>query len=274
MQELTTLTHSLPEVKREPVVDFQGVSFAYGAMAVLSNVNLQIGSGDFLAVLGPNGGGKTTLVKLLLGLLTPNQGRVTVFGLAPNKAQGRVGYVPQQALFNLDFPISVEDCVLMGLLGPTSRGFGVAKKDKLKAEQALNRVGMSGFERTRIGQLSGGQRQRVLIARALVADPKLLVLDEPTSNIDPQGKFCFFKLLDELRADMTIMVVSHDMGVLALQLSSVACVNRELFFNPAPILTEEMVVLLYGPHDEHSCPAGAYLKGQAAGLSPLQTRLP
>ena len=250
-----------------PVIDIQGMDFSYNGQPVLEGVELQVPQGEFLGIIGPNGGGKTTLAKLVLGLLTPDSGTIRVFGRPPKDAARRIGYVPQHLHIRPDFPIAVLDIVLMGRLNEgTKRRWNYSVKDQKRALESLERVGLERLGHLHISQLSGGQRQRVLIARALVGDPDLLILDEPTSNIDPRGKFCFFQFLEELQRDITICIVSHDMSILASRLTSLACVNRRLAYSHKPELTEEMVTLLYGSHDPHSCPAGAYIKDRTGKL--------
>ncbi len=249
-----------------PAVEVRKLNFSYNGEQVLEDVDLRVASGEFMGLIGPNGGGKTTLVKILLGLLKPDSGTVRVFGGRPGKAAHRIGYVPQHQHIRPDFPIAVEEIVLMGRVNLGRRRWRYSSKDRERAQEALARVGMEQAGRLHINELSGGQRQRVLIARSLVADPDLLILDEPTSNIDPRGRFCFFQFLQELRRDITILIVSHDMSVLASRLTSLACVNRRLAFSDKPELTEEMVTLLYGSHDPHSCPAGAYFQDRAGKL--------
>jgi zinc transport system ATP-binding protein len=250
-----------------PAVLLEGVSFSYGPSTILDSIDLSVAPGEFLAVLGPNGGGKTTMIKLILGLLKPGAGRVSVFGKDPGAILSKVGYVPQQSLIRPEFPVTVLDIVLTGLATRGELGWRFSSDQTRTAMEVLDRVGMLGLERKRYGDLSGGQKQRVLIARALVSGPKLLLLDEPTSNIDPQGKFCFYHFLEGLKDSITILAVSHDMGILASRLTSVACINRGLLYNSHPELTPEMITLLYGAHDERSCPAGDFFKDKYALLA-------
>lgn len=249
----------------EPVVSVSGASFSYDGQPVLDGVDLTVSRGDFLAVLGPNGGGKTTLLRLIMGLLTPGAGRVAVFGRAPGEARGRIGYVPQQVaggMLRRDFPVTVREVVLMGLLAPggARRGFFWSAADKERAARALERVEMGRYASRRFPALSGGQQKRVLIARALVSGPELLILDEPTANIDPQGKFCFHEVLSRLTRDVTTIAVSHDLSLLTAGVTAVACVNGSVLYNPAPELTQEMIALIYGVHSHH-CPMDAFIRG-------------
>ncbi len=257
---------------REPVIDIRDMSFSYNGRPVLENVSLQVAPGEFLAILGPNGGGKTTLVKIILGLLTPVSGSVSVFGRKPDKAAGLIGYVPQRAeeqAYRQDIPITVMEVALMGLLRGWRLGFGYSRKEKEKAAEALERVEMLGRAKDRFAALSGGQQKRVLIARALIADPKLIIMDEPTANIDPQGKFCFYESLSKLGRDVTVAAVSHDLTILAAKVTATACVNRRLAHSPSTRLTADMLNLLYGEH-RHSCPMDAFMHAIPAGLGDLR----
>ncbi|MBE1423499.1 zinc transport system ATP-binding protein [Desulfomicrobium macestii] len=247
-----------------PVIELQGVSFAYDDREVLSSVDLKVSSGDFMAVIGPNGGGKTTLVKLILGLLAPKAGTVRVLGADPLSVRPAVGYVPQHALIQPSFPVTVHEVVLLGLrrkgdLFSTGRWPGYRARDKAKAMETLRMVDMAELATRRFDALSGGQKQRVLVARALVSDPALLLFDEPTSNIDPQGKVCLFDLLSALSSSITIVMVSHDLISASTRISSVAVVNRTLIQNQSRELTPSMLELIYGTHDA-SCPLDTYIR--------------
>lgn len=229
----------------DPVVDVRGVHFAYANHPVLEDITFQVRGGDFLAVLGPNGGGKTTLLKLLLGLLRPQQGEIRVLGLSPKRAAQRVGYVPQHVNVHDEFPISAEDVVRLGRLPHRSWLRVLSGADEQAVRLAMDRVGLSGFRDRRIGRLSGGQRQRVLIARALVNEPEILFLDEPTASVDRGFQTEFYDLLQKLNASMTIIVVSHDLSVLSSHARSVACVNRTLYYHDAAELTQGMLEQAY-----------------------------
>ncbi|MGE4441226.1 MAG: metal ABC transporter ATP-binding protein [Desulfomicrobium sp.] len=248
-----------------PVIELRGVCFSYDKREVLSDVDLTVASGDFMAVIGPNGGGKTTLVKLILGLLAPKAGTVRVLGADPLSTRPAVGYVPQHALIQPSFPVTVHEVVLLGLrreggLLSSRRWPGYRGRDKEKAMEALRMVDMAELSSRRFDALSGGQKQRVLVARALVSDPALLLFDEPTSNIDPQGKLCLFDLLSNLSATITIVMVSHDLISASTRISSVAVVNRALIQGAGRELTPSMLELIYGSHDA-SCPLDEYIKG-------------
>lgn len=260
-----------------PVVDIRDLTFAYNGQAVLSGINLAVASGQRLAVLGPNGGGKTTLLKLILGILTPTSGSITVFGEAPGRHSSRIGYVPQRldgVAERRDLPVRVREVVLMGLLSPGRSGFRYTAEEMDRAEATLARVEMAGLSDKRFCELSGGQKQRTLIARALVADPGLLILDEPTANIDPQGKFCLYEVLARIGEGVTSLVVSHDLSILAAGVTAAACINGRLSYAPQPRLNQDMMDLLYGVHS-HTCPMDAFLRRMPPDLAagaPMVTR--
>lgn len=246
----------------DTVIAMQGVSFAYdGGGRILDGVDLSVQRGDYLAVLGPNGGGKSTLLKLLLGALTPVSGTVRVLGERPGRVVSRIGYMPQLNEAARDFPINVERVALMGLIGQTGRGWFFSREEKRRAHEALDRVGMLEYRTRRIDRLSGGQRQRVYIARALVSDPELLLLDEPTASVDAAGRSGLLELLSELNADMTIIHVSHDLSIVAAGAHTVACVNRTLHFHDRPEITRDMLMMMYGSEPEGSCPVEVFAHG-------------
>ncbi|MDY6844653.1 MAG: ABC transporter ATP-binding protein, partial [Thermodesulfobacteriota bacterium] len=171
-----------------PIIEIQNLWFSHNTHPVLIDVNLTVYRGDFLAILGPNGGGKTTLLKIMLGLLKPDRGTVRIFGMLPQKAAHYIGYVSQEVHINKSFPISVMDVVLMGRLQPKTGWSRYLKKDRKIAHQALERMEMTDYKKCHMEELSGGQRQRVFIARALASEPEVLFLDEPTSSVDTKGQ--------------------------------------------------------------------------------------
>jgi zinc transport system ATP-binding protein len=197
-----------------------------------------------VTVVGPNGGGKSTLLKLLLGILLPTGGSLTVLGKSPREARSKVGYVPQYARFDERFPITVGEVVLTGRI---RRHFGFySREDKARAEEAMERVGIQDLSRRSFAELSGGQRQRVLIARALVGDPRILLLDEPTANIDAFMSERFIKLVAELSKDRTVFFVTHDTGYVSEFTDRVFCVNTKLEEHPAEEAAHSLVYSSYG----------------------------
>ncbi len=236
------------------VIDVEAVSFAYGPVPVLSGINLRIEAGEFLGIVGPNAGGKSTLLKLILGLLNPQSGNIRVLGQPTRVASRLLGYVPQYPAFPRDFPITVEQVVLLGRLGVRrSNGLfgglwptGLSQEDREAAHQALAEVEVEHVARSRIDHLSGGQLQRVLIARALVGEPRILILDEPTANIDQRMENEIFDLLKMLNERMTILVVSHDIAFISQYVSRVACVNQTLMCHQTGAIHSDTIHDLYG----------------------------
>ncbi|OPY79936.1 MAG: High-affinity zinc uptake system ATP-binding protein ZnuC [Syntrophus sp. PtaU1.Bin005] len=230
------------------VVTFQNVSFSYGGAPILEDVNFTIQERTFMSIVGPNAGGKSTLLKLMLGLLKPSRGTIEVFGLPPEKARTRIGYMPQYVQFDPDFPVSVLDVVLMGRLGVgKSLRFGpYGKADRAMALEALRRLEMDNACHRPFSALSGGQRQRVLIARAMAAEPELLLLDEPTSNVDMAVETELFELLHAMSESIAVVVVSHDLGFVSQYVESVICVNRRVKVHPTTAVTGEVIADLYG----------------------------
>ncbi len=236
------------------IIDIQNLNFSYNGGPVLRDVNLRVTSGDFMVMIGPNGGGKTTLLKLMLGLLSVESGRIRIFGKPPKEVSHRIGYVPQDLHINRNFPICALDVVLMGKLKPGRGWSRHTSKDRGAARQALEQVEMEKFRDRRIGELSGGQMQRVFVARALVTDPEILFLDEPTASIDTKGQGEFYALLKELNDRITIIVVSHDLMVISAYVKSVACVNQHLYYHGHPEITGEMIEMMYHCTADETCP--------------------
>jgi zinc transport system ATP-binding protein len=245
-----------------PLVEIQDVDFSYGAVHALEHVSLTVDAGDFLGLIGPNGSGKTTLVRVMLGLLEPDRGQVRLFGEPPAlfREWDRLGYVPQRLTIDATLPATVEEVVATGLV--TVRRRGRQARPPRRVSEVLVQVGMDAHRRTRIGALSVGQQQRVLIARALVSDPELLVLDEPTSGVDPEAQSAFYELLGDLNRTrgVTLVLVSHDIAAVARAVTKLACLNRRLVFHgpPAVFLQDDAALAaLYGPsmrvvtHDHH-----------------------
>jgi len=227
-------------------IEFSNVSFSYGDLLVLDSIDLEVAQNEFLGVVGPNAGGKSTLLKIVLGLLQPSRGRVRVLGTTPVKARKRLGYVSQYPTFPRDFPINVKQTVLMGRLGVTKSFGGYTGVDSDSAEQAMIETEILHLASRRLNTLSGGQLQRVLVARALVCQPELLLLDEPTSNIDARIESEIFDLLKQLNQRMTIVIVSHDIGFISGYVDRVACLNRTLVCHETKAIDGKTVQDLYG----------------------------
>ncbi len=245
------------------ILELQSVAFAYERLPVLEDVTLSIPKGEFASVVGPNGGGKTTLLKLILGLLQPDRGEIRLFGEPPRQTRKRVGYTPQFLQVDDRFPVSVLDVVLMGRLQSGRNRFWYDKSDRKAALEALATMRLAELHEAGFRELSGGQRQRVLIARALCGEPELLLLDEPTSNIDPSSEEVLFEILGELNKRLTIVLVSHDIGFVSQFVSSVICVNRTVAVHPTSSLDGRMIREIYGSdglqmirHDHRCSEAG------------------
>jgi len=233
--------------KSAPIIEIEDLSFHFdGGPPVLHGVNLEVTAGDFASVIGPNGGGKTTLVKLIVGLLTPTAGRVRVFGLSPVKARPRIGYMPQHAMMDPRFPVRAIDVVLMGRLGVERRFGGYTRTDREAATGALSKAGLEDLGTRPFSDLSGGQRQRVLLARALVTAPELLLLDEPAAGLDQKVENDFFELLQELNRQLTIVLVTHDLGFVAGFVRTVICVHGHVDIHPTSALDGRSISEIYG----------------------------
>jgi zinc transport system ATP-binding protein len=230
---------------KDAAISVSGLSFAYDTQVVLTDVNLEIHPFDSICIVGPNGGGKSTLVKLIIGLLTPDAGHVRVFGKRPEEARLRIGYVPQYARYDPLFPISVFEVVCMGRLGDSFTG-KYSRKDKEQAMESLAVVGLSDISDHPFTSISGGQRQRVLIARALASGGDILILDEPTANIDHESEMQFFDLLTHLNQSMTILMVTHEVGFASTFFKRIACVNKQVVIHPTSELTGDLIRDMYG----------------------------
>lgn len=234
---------NMPEKK---VLEMREVWVRYGSQIILEAVNLDLEKPEgLLGIIGPNGGGKTTFLKVLLGLLKPYRGKVRLFGKSPEKSRELVGYVPQYKRFDYDFPISVWEVVLTGRISHAGFLKRYREEDKLAAKKALETVEMLNFKERQIGQLSGGQRQRVLIARALASSPKLLLLDEPDSGLDPHMQEELYHLLGRLKKDMAILMVTHDLSAVSIHVDKIACLNRKLHYHNSKELPIEDLEATY-----------------------------
>jgi len=242
-----------------PAVTMHNVDFAYDRRLVLRDASFTVRAGDFVGVVGPNGGGKTTLIRLILGLLTPVRGTVSVFGGSPAQARTRIGYVPQSWDCGPAIPVTVLDVVLMGLLEARWSG-PYRAADRARALAALDQVDLADLADRPFCDLSGGEEQRALIARAIVSGPEMLVLDEPTASVDAAAEQDIYDLLHELHNDITIILVSHDIGLVAGAVESVLCVNQRVARHPTADLSDvtgEVLRELYGGrlrvvrHDQH-----------------------
>jgi zinc transport system ATP-binding protein len=229
----------------QEVITIRKVWAGYDKVAVLENINLSVYQGDFIGIIGPNGGGKTTLLKVLLGILPPMRGEVRVFNLPVAEGRTNIGYVPQLIHFDRDFPISVYEVVRMGRLHRKGLLGKFTQEDDDAIQSALAQVDLLDKRNKCLGDLSGGQRQRAYIARALAGHPKILLLDEPTASVDPQVTGSIYELLHELNKNVTIMLISHDMNAVSSYTKTIGCLNRTLHYHGSNEITEEMVQATY-----------------------------
>jgi zinc transport system ATP-binding protein len=215
-----------------PIIKISGLSAAYERHIVLRDVDLTVYKNDFLGIIGPNGGGKTTLVKCMLGLLKPVSGKIQFYENGTEVNHIAMGYLPQYNSIDKKFPISVEEVILSGLniKKPLFGGFSAEHREK--AQEIVKRMGLDGLQKRAIGQLSGGQLQRALLGRALISDPEVIILDEPNTYIDKKFETALYQILKEINGDCSIVIVSHDIGTILQQVKSVACVNETLDYHP------------------------------------------
>ena len=223
--------------------EMYSLSASYGANLVLQDVNFKVNENDFIGVIGPNGGGKTTLLRVILGLVRPVTGRMVFNNELLNG--NSIGYLPQMSTGDINYPVTVTDIILSGLMirkGIISR---MSASDKKKADNVIDELGLSGMSESTLNELSGGQIQRVLLARAIIGNPRLLLLDEPGNFVDTTFENDFYEKLKDLNKRMAILMVSHDVGTISSHIKSFACVNRSLHYHPSPEITNEDL-LAYG----------------------------
>ncbi len=228
------------------LIDIKDVKIVFGNKTVLKDINFTVEAGEFIGIIGPNAAGKTTLIKTILGLIKPVQGTVSVFGSYPSKVRHRIGYVAQKPELNSHFPITVKDTVMLGRLG-TNNFFGAySVEDKKITEEILTVLNITNIADKKLTELSGGQLQRVWLARALVCQPEILILDEPTANIDVIAEEDIFKLLKDYNSKMTILVISHDVAFISSYVDRVACVNQNLICHDIESVNGKTIEELYG----------------------------
>ena len=236
----------------EPLVKIENLTFGYDKQPVLENVNLEVFEKDFLGVIGPNGGGKTTLLKLILGLVKPDQGRI-LFGKELEGRKKSIGYLPQVRHIDKKFPITVKDVVLSGHIMQSDK---ISKTElKSKAEHLLSGMGLLDIRHKAIGELSGGQMQRVFLCRALISEPKLLILDEPDTFVDNRFEGELYARLVELNKSIAIILVSHDVGTISSHVKTIACVNGSLHYHPSNVISAEQL-------EAYNCPIQVITHGE------------
>lgn len=223
------------------ILSLRDVSVAYDGYAALEGVDLDIYDDDFIGIIGPNGGGKTTLVKAIMGAV-PYSGTITFADALRSGNHRRIGYMPQVSQFDVRFPISIEEVVLSGL--QTEKGFfgRYRREDKAKAGDLMEQMGIAGLAQRAIGEVSGGQLQRALLCRAIIAEPRLLILDEPTNFVDNRFEHEFYNMVKRLSGKMAIIMVSHDLGTISSVVRSIVCVNRHVHRHNSNVLTEEQLL--------------------------------
>lgn len=223
-------------MENSSLIKLENVSFSYDNKTILDNITFDFKKGTFLGLVGPNGSGKTTLIKLILGLIKPSSGKISLFGTPLNKFKEweKIGYISQKSnSFNSGFPATVFEVVSMGLVSKIGLFRFMSKSDKRKVFDAIDTVGMSNYQHKNIGELSGGQQQRVFIARALVSDPELLILDEPTVGVDLSNVKSFYSLLRQLNEtkNISLLMVTHDIEIITEHANQVACINKSIHFH-------------------------------------------
>lgn len=221
------------------LVELKNISYGYGTDAVIQDVNLQINSGDFIGMIGPNGGGKSTIIKLIMGLIKPWTGSVNL-GMRDSNQGLQIGYLPQYHDFDKSFPISIKELIRSGLIGKMKSGHH-KKQTKMLVEEALQAVGLNDFKDRTIGQLSGGQMQRAFLGRAMVGKPDILILDEPVTYVDSSFEQEMYQLLEQINSQTAILLVSHDLGQISSMVKTIACVNGSLHYHPSNKISDQIL---------------------------------
>src|SRR6056297_4059675 len=231
----------------ESVIVIKNLNVFFNEVPILKDIELKVNRKQFLAIMGPNGGGKTTLLKVILGLIEPDSGKIEIAGRGIQEGRGLIGYVPQISDFNKQFPINVKDVILMGRISDKQGFFhSYSQKDINFVEGIMKDLDILDFKDRQIGRLSGGQLQRVLIGRALAAEPEILLLDEPTASLDAESRGNIYSILKEINKDITILVVTHDITAISTHFDSVACLNRNLHYHGDKNITREDLDQVYG----------------------------
>ncbi len=230
---------------RKKVVDIRGLSFSYDGYLVLDRIDFDVKENDFIGITGPNGGGKTTLLKIIVGLLKPAAGSVKILGKTPEESRKNIGYVPQHSNFDEHFPINVLEVVLLGLMGKKGMARYFSRTDRKTALEALDKVGVRYLSERPIGELSYGQRQRVFIARAIVNSPSLLLLDEPTASVDVKAQKNLYDMLAAFKKKMAILLVTHDIMAMSVHAEKIGCLNRKLYYHDSEQISVEDLRMVY-----------------------------
>lgn len=231
---------------KSEIITIKNLWVHYDQESVLEGINLSVHSGDYIGIIGPNGGGKTTLFKVILGLIPPQKGDVKILGKPVKQGREYIGYVPQIMQFDAAFPITVADVVKMGRLGKRRLLRPYGKRDEAVVERVLEQVGLLKWRDRALSELSGGQKQRVYIARALATEPQILLLDEPTANLDQNVSTTLYELLRQLNEFVTILMISHDISAVSAYVKTIGCLNRTLHYHGGNQITSEMLEEAYG----------------------------
>ncbi|MBR2961557.1 MAG: ATP-binding cassette domain-containing protein [Alistipes sp.] len=240
----------------ERIVSLEGVSVRYDDCTAIENASLDIFDNDFIGIIGPNGGGKTSLIKAILGSVS-YEGRIEIAPSLFRNGQRLIGYMPQQSIFDRTFPITVADVVMSGL--QSERGFWhrYGSNERQRAAELMQRTGIDAIANRQIGEISGGQMQRALLCRAIIAEPRLLIMDEPTTYVDNQFEGELYAMLEQLSAKMAIVMVSHDVGTISSHVKSIVCVNRTVHRHDSNVITQEQL-------DNYNCPIQIVTHGHVA----------
>jgi zinc transport system ATP-binding protein len=232
------------------ILEIKNLYAGYEESLVLKNINFQVHETDFIGIIGPNGGGKTTLVKTILGVIKPKSGSILYhFQGKPKDFRKYIGYLPQLNVIDKKFPISVKEVILSGLTSQKSLIFRFSAAEKKKTDELIEKSGLSNITRNPIGELSGGQLQRVFLARAVISNPRLLILDEPSTYVDNRSEFELYETLKELNKKIAILLVSHDIGTISSYIKTIACVNMNLHYHPSNEITSEELNIYNCPVD-------------------------
>lgn len=234
-------------MEKRKILDIRNVTAGYGDTVVLENINLTVYEEDFIGLIGANGGGKTTLLKVILGLVKPLAGDVRFYFNGSGKIGKHIGYLPQVSMFDQKFPITVRDVVMSGLMAQTGLLKRITRQDKKRIDSILQKTGILHLKNSSMDELSGGQMQRVFLSRALISSPRLLILDEPDSFVDQSFEGELYEILKELNQRITIILVSHDIGMISTYVKTIACVNRHLFYHDSSEITQQLL-------DNYNCP--------------------
>jgi len=236
------------------LVKLENINYGYGREKAVEGINFEIRENDFVGMIGPNGGGKSTLIKLIMGIIQPWSGKIE-FGMNSRGEKTRIGYLPQYHEFDTKYPISIREVILSGLIKKKSFTTRFSSKDNKKAVETMAMLSLDKIAGKSIGELSGGQMQRAFLGRALISDPDLLILDEPVTYVDSKFELELYQLLEDLNKNTAILLVSHDVGQITSSVKTIACVNKHLHYHPTNKITEKIL-------ETYNCPVELITHGQ------------